>query len=372
MKCYHCGNCSAVCPFSKDPYVFPRKPMRYLQMGLEEKLKGSLEPWLCYYCGECSDAVPARRRAGRDDDEPAALAHRAVRLDRHLPALLPLVAAGNSARSSLVAILTAIALHAVRAVAGQTSPIYDGPNAFLPSSSIHIFDWMLAAVLLGVPAQQLRRACGGSRWAATRRSRRCPGQLPQQPLAAARRTSSRRRATASASARALADPPRADAELRDHAGADHVLPAEMASGPEHRLERPRASAISPPRPRRHRRSCSCATALKKTATQYRHSHESDWIFLVLLLFVALDRDPAAHPAPQRSRRGGQRRPTSCTSGRRPDARARGALQQVVAPRLPARWPCTSRSVRATALARRARATKPAQRGAEPAAPLRAA
>ena len=64
MKCYHCGNCSAVCPFSADPYVFPRKPMRYLQMGLEEKLEGQLDPWLCYYCGECSDQCPRDAEPG--------------------------------------------------------------------------------------------------------------------------------------------------------------------------------------------------------------------------------------------------------------------------------------------------------------------
>ena len=84
-KCYHCGNCSAACPFSQEPFLFPRKSMRYLQMGLEERLRGNLEPWLCYYCGECSAAVPARRRARRDHDEHAPLAHRPVRLHRHSP-----------------------------------------------------------------------------------------------------------------------------------------------------------------------------------------------------------------------------------------------------------------------------------------------
>ena len=34
VKCYHCGNCSATCPFSQEPFLFPRKSMRYLQMGL--------------------------------------------------------------------------------------------------------------------------------------------------------------------------------------------------------------------------------------------------------------------------------------------------------------------------------------------------
>ena len=40
QKCYHCGNCSAVCAHSEDLFTFPRKPMRLLQMGLEERLRG--------------------------------------------------------------------------------------------------------------------------------------------------------------------------------------------------------------------------------------------------------------------------------------------------------------------------------------------
>ena len=63
-KCYHCGNCSAACPFSKEPYIFPRRSMRSLQMGLEAKLESDLEPWLCYYCGECSDECPRDAEPG--------------------------------------------------------------------------------------------------------------------------------------------------------------------------------------------------------------------------------------------------------------------------------------------------------------------
>ena len=37
-KCYHCGNCSAACPFSDDPVIFPRRAMRYLQMGASSRL----------------------------------------------------------------------------------------------------------------------------------------------------------------------------------------------------------------------------------------------------------------------------------------------------------------------------------------------
>jgi quinone-modifying oxidoreductase subunit QmoC len=63
-KCYHCGNCTATCPLSKEPFIFPRKSMRYLQMGLGDKLKGNLEPWLCYYCGECSEQCPREAEPG--------------------------------------------------------------------------------------------------------------------------------------------------------------------------------------------------------------------------------------------------------------------------------------------------------------------
>ena len=43
---------------SEGNTVFPRKTIRYLQLGLHDKLMASPEPWLCYYCGECSDTCP--------------------------------------------------------------------------------------------------------------------------------------------------------------------------------------------------------------------------------------------------------------------------------------------------------------------------
>jgi len=57
-KCFNCGNCTAVCPLSTEETTFPRKVIRYLQLGLEENLIKSPEPWLCYYCGECSTTCP--------------------------------------------------------------------------------------------------------------------------------------------------------------------------------------------------------------------------------------------------------------------------------------------------------------------------
>jgi len=57
-KCFHCGNCTAVCPLSTPENPFPRRLLKYAQMGLKDKILKSPEPWLCYYCGNCSDNCP--------------------------------------------------------------------------------------------------------------------------------------------------------------------------------------------------------------------------------------------------------------------------------------------------------------------------
>ena len=62
--CFNCGNCTAVCPLSKDTVAFPRRIIRYVQLGLEDRLRTSVEPWLCYYCGECSETCPRGANPG--------------------------------------------------------------------------------------------------------------------------------------------------------------------------------------------------------------------------------------------------------------------------------------------------------------------
>ena len=57
-KCYNCGNCTAVCDLSTPENPFPRKMVRYVQLGQKEKILKSPEPWLCYYCGDCSIRCP--------------------------------------------------------------------------------------------------------------------------------------------------------------------------------------------------------------------------------------------------------------------------------------------------------------------------
>ena len=57
-KCYNCGNCTAICALSTPENPFPRKMVRYIQLGQKEKILRSPEPWLCYYCGDCSITCP--------------------------------------------------------------------------------------------------------------------------------------------------------------------------------------------------------------------------------------------------------------------------------------------------------------------------
>lgn len=63
-ECFHCGNCSAICPLTEDGFLFPRKSIRAIQMGLNEKIESNIDPWLCYYCGECSETCPRDANPG--------------------------------------------------------------------------------------------------------------------------------------------------------------------------------------------------------------------------------------------------------------------------------------------------------------------
>lgn len=56
--CFNCGNCSAVCPLSEGAESFPRRMIRLGQLGREQELLASDEPWLCHYCGECTRTCP--------------------------------------------------------------------------------------------------------------------------------------------------------------------------------------------------------------------------------------------------------------------------------------------------------------------------
>ncbi len=78
--CFNCGNCTAVCPLSSGGSSFPRRMIRYAQLGMKEKLLRSKELWLCYYCGECTTTCP--RQADPGEFMAAARRYAIARYDR--------------------------------------------------------------------------------------------------------------------------------------------------------------------------------------------------------------------------------------------------------------------------------------------------
>ncbi|MGB9615964.1 MAG: 4Fe-4S dicluster domain-containing protein [Desulfomonilaceae bacterium] len=63
-SCFNCGNCTAVCSLTENGATFPRKFIRYAQLGMADRIASSKEMWLCYYCGDCSATCPRQAEPG--------------------------------------------------------------------------------------------------------------------------------------------------------------------------------------------------------------------------------------------------------------------------------------------------------------------
>ena len=219
--CYHCGNCSAVCPHSDEFNVFPRKPMRNLQMGLEKKLERSLEPWLCYYCGQCSEQCPR----GAEPGETMMSLRRWLTSRYDVTGLSKLFYRSWKAEMIailLLALLTGVAFFLFGMLQGDIH-IYSGPGAFLPSSAVHLFDWSMAGVLtvvLFANSLHMWRLTFGS----NRRDETDPAHVPETSSSASLAFPDPESVPHLSGAQpALADTFAAGSELSDHAGPDHVF-----------------------------------------------------------------------------------------------------------------------------------------------------
>ncbi len=62
--CFSCGTCTATCPLVTDDATFPRRMIRYAQVGMKDALLSSKELWSCYHCGECSESCPTEADPG--------------------------------------------------------------------------------------------------------------------------------------------------------------------------------------------------------------------------------------------------------------------------------------------------------------------
>jgi len=143
--CYQCGDCSTVCPHADEIHKFPRKSMRQMQMGLEERIETTLEPWLCYYCGQCSEQCPREADPGET----------MMSLRRWLISRYDITGiARQFFKSKTSEILTVVFIALLTGVylffygfTGGSLQIYDGEGAFLPSSFIHSFDLTIGGIM---------------------------------------------------------------------------------------------------------------------------------------------------------------------------------------------------------------------------------
>jgi len=147
-ECYHCGNCTAICPLTEDNHLFPRKSIRTLQMGLKDKLAADVDPWMCYYCGECTDTCPR-------DANPGELM---MALRRYLTSLYDWTGLSRKFYTSKTWELAAILILAVFVVLlfvifrapMPTELTADGGvkiNEFAPIKWIHMGDLIMAGII---------------------------------------------------------------------------------------------------------------------------------------------------------------------------------------------------------------------------------
>ncbi len=143
-KCYNCGTCTAICDLSTPENPFPRKLVRYIQLGQKEKILRSPEPWLCYYCGDCSTRCPR----GADPGETMMV------LRRYLTSLYDwtgfarkfyISESFETIAVAIVAVLVGIGLLVFHS--GPINWVHADLNSVWPSAGIEKADLVMAAIL---------------------------------------------------------------------------------------------------------------------------------------------------------------------------------------------------------------------------------
>lgn len=141
--CFNCGNCTAVCELSTEAVPFPRKTIRYLQLGLKDKLVQSPEPWLCYYCGECSQTCPRQANPGEV----------MMGIRRYLTTVYDWTGISHLFYTSKLFEIGSILV--IAALVGLGFLLFHGPmltervalNVFAPNTTIEILDLIMLVVL---------------------------------------------------------------------------------------------------------------------------------------------------------------------------------------------------------------------------------
>ena len=173
--CFSCGVCSATCPLVDDDGTFPRRMIRYAQVGLRDKLLSSRELWTCYACGQCSEQCPQEAEPG----EFMAAARRWAIASYDRTGVARTLATRPIA-GSLIAVLLAVILAAFMYTAhGPLCTVSLDLFGFIPSSLIHNLGIAVMVVVL------LVGLAGLATMVSRLRRQVSPGWTPRRGLAAA-------------------------------------------------------------------------------------------------------------------------------------------------------------------------------------------
>ena len=126
-KCFQCATCSVVCELSTGRKPFPRKEMIWAQWGLKDRLVADPDVWLCHQCNDCSTKCP---RGARPGDVLAAVRRESVQ-HYAVPKFLGNLA--NSLKSlPLMLLIPAVLLAVALAVRGPIEKIlpFGEPHGF--------------------------------------------------------------------------------------------------------------------------------------------------------------------------------------------------------------------------------------------------
>ena len=155
-NCFHCGNCTGVCPLSTPENPFPRKLVRWAQLGLKDKILHSSEPWLCYYCGECSDLCPR----GADPGETMMVMRRYLTANYDWTGFSRKFYTSEIFELAAVLVVGLAVFFGLLAMAGPMDTTKVALNAVWPAHTIEILDLGMAAILTFFLLTNLWRAIG--------------------------------------------------------------------------------------------------------------------------------------------------------------------------------------------------------------------
>jgi len=131
--CFSCGTCTATCPLAEHDATFPRRIIRYAQVGMKDALLSSKEIWSCYYCGECSETCPTQ--AGPSEFMAAARRYAIASYDRtHLARTMYLRPALGTFLAIMLAAFFALFMYASHGAQSSASLLL---FTFIPQELIH-------------------------------------------------------------------------------------------------------------------------------------------------------------------------------------------------------------------------------------------